>query len=108
MRASGGHSSVTSWPRRMRPCDSERMRISWPPQPREDSVWTIESGAALTRACAESCNIAGRDDQRKTWSVPDLGGGALERVLDTVELGVDAVLGEELCVLADLDDAAAL
>src|SRR2546422_6725330 len=43
MRASGGQMSLTSLPRRMRPCDSERMRISCPPQPSEDSVWTMES-----------------------------------------------------------------
>src|SRR6266480_3769411 len=43
MRPSGAQMSLTSWPRRIKPCDSERMRISCPPQPREDSVWTIAS-----------------------------------------------------------------
>src|SRR6267378_4294155 len=108
MRASGGQMSFTSWPRRMRPCDSERMRISCPPQPREDSVWTMVSGVtAFSSVCA--LHASG-----KTWSVPDLAGavdvavprrpGGL-RELQFVEPGVEAALREQLGVAADLGDA---
>jgi hypothetical protein len=38
MRACAGQATLTSWPRPIRPRDSSRMRISWPPQPQEASV----------------------------------------------------------------------
>src|SRR5687768_2336736 len=41
MRASGGQMSFTSCPRRIRPCDSDRMRISCPRQSSADAVWTM-------------------------------------------------------------------
>ena len=34
----------TRWPRAISPRASVRMRISWPPQPMDDSVCTIVSG----------------------------------------------------------------
>ena len=54
MRASCGHSRRTLWPRRIKPADSVRIRISWPPQPSDDSVWIIDSGFMSVRHIA-SC-----------------------------------------------------
>src|SRR5258708_27502365 len=74
MRASGGQRSFTSWPRRIRPCDSERIRISCPPQPSEDSVWTMVSGvtyasrvksslfAFSSRLAREAASLAGIEE----------------------------------------------
>jgi len=38
IRASGGVTKVTRWPRSWIPRISLRTRISWPPQPQDDSV----------------------------------------------------------------------
>ena len=60
-RRFGGAISVTRWPRSSMPRASVRMRISWPPQPQEFSVCTIDSGCpSQARSPARSARTSAR------------------------------------------------
>src|SRR5262245_35668782 len=91
MRASGAQIRRTAWPRRIRPCDSARMRSSWPPQPSEASVWTMLSGAVMGGKSAVKSRSR-----------------AFGGVLHPVQARVGTVQREQLGMAAALDHASAL
>src|SRR5574341_1990920 len=63
-------------------------------------------------ATPTECGFPARPSRARTrcgrWKDASSGGGAFGRVLDAIELGVDAVARDELGVAAALDDAAPL
>src|SRR5579871_1276536 len=80
-RECGEAASVTSWPRASRPAASLMIRISWPPQPRDDSVCKMLSALLI--------DVAGL-------------------LLHTMQSRVDAARRQKLGVAAHFDDAAAI
>src|ERR1700680_5139737 len=90
---SGGVRSVIRWPRSSIPRASVRMRISWPPQPAEFSVWTIESGrtCAKARRRVRTVQTSARESTipRAAWRGCERSGyvrgaGALSRPIESI------------------------